>query len=92
MTALRFTQNLLVAFSTHYPSSFHKAYLINVPTFFVRVWALISKVLPDSVNAKIELSADAAVLQGVLTPEAMRFVESSDWELNHAPHAAPAQK
>ena len=56
------------------------------------MWALISKVLPDSVNAKIELSADAAVLQGVLTPEAMRFVESSDWELNHAPHAAPAQK
>ena len=60
MTALRFTQNVLVAFSTHNPSSFHKAYLINVPTFFVRVWALISKVLLTAQQAgstQIELVA-----------------------------------
>ena len=56
MSALRFTQNVLIAFSTHYPSSFRKAFLINAPPFFVGMWNFLSQVpsplaRPDSTRA-----------------------------------------
>lgn len=46
---------MLVAFSTHYPSSFRKAVVINAPSFIGSIWKICSKVLPASVNSKVNI-------------------------------------
>jgi len=91
MSTLKFLQDVLLAFSTHYPSSFRKAVIINAPPFIGGVWKMCAKVLPASVNAKVNIldGSYAAVLKNDLTPEALKWVESSNWELVNAPHALP---
>ena len=89
---IKFVQDVLVAFSTHYPSSFRKAVVINAPPFVGTLWGLCAKVLPASVNAKVNILGPdyAEVLRADLTPEALRWVESTHAQLVNAPHSAPA--
>lgn len=91
-SVIKFVQDVLVAFSTHYPSSFRKAVVINAPPFVGSLWGLCAKVLPASVNAKVNILGPdyAQVLRADLTPEALRWVESTSAELAYAPHSAPA--
>ena len=91
-SVIKFVQDVLVAFSTHYPSSFRKAVVINAPPSVGFLWGLCAKVLPASVNAKVNILGPdyAQVLRADLTPEALRWVESTSAELVNAPHSAPA--
>ena len=88
---IKFVQDVLIAFSTHYPSSFRKACIINAPPFVGGTWKLVSKVLPASVNAKVNIldSNYATVLRADLSAEALKWIASSNTELAHAPHAPP---
>jgi len=45
--ALNFTKDVLLAFATHYPTSFRKALVINAPPFVNGSWRLVSTVLPQ---------------------------------------------
>jgi hypothetical protein len=91
MSTLKFTQDVLVAFSTHYPSSFRKAVIINAPPFIGHVWGICSKVLPASVNAKVNILGPNYIdtLRTDLTEEALAWVEASNEALCHAPHPVP---
>ena len=91
MGAINFTKDVLLAFSTHYPSSFRKACIINAPSFIGWLWGMFSKVLPASVNAKVNILGKdyERVLQEDLTPEALAWVKSSHAALVHAPHPIP---
>eukprot|EP00967_Tisochrysis_lutea_P007047 scaffold8382_cov26-Tisochrysis_lutea.AAC.3 len=51
--ALNFTKDVLLAFATHYPTSFRKALVINAPSFVGGAWKLVSTVLPKSVKEKV---------------------------------------
>lgn len=89
--AINFTKDVLLAFSTHYPSSFRKACIINAPSFIGWLWGIFSKVLPASVNSKVNILGKdyERVLQEDLTPEALAWVKSSQAALMHAPHPVP---
>ena len=91
MGAINFTKDVLLAFSTHYPSSFRKACIINAPSFIGWLWGMFSKVLPASVSAKVNILGKdyERVLQEDLTPEALAWVKSSHAALVHAPHPIP---
>jgi len=90
MPTVKFTQDVLLAFSTHYPSSFRKAVIINAPSFIGSLWGACSKVLPDSVNAKVNILGPnyMETLRADLSEEALRWVTVSDAELCGAPHHA----
>lgn len=87
MSTLKFTQDVLLAFSTHYPSSFRKAVIINAPSFIGHVWGACSKVLPDSVNAKVNILGPdyMETLRADLSEEALQWVSRSDYDLCRAP-------
>ena len=89
---INFLRDVLIAFSTHYPSSFRKAVIINTPSWMPKLWAIVSAVLPKSVTAKVAiLGTDyVKVLEQDLTPEALTWVESADSQLIRAPHAVIA--
>ena len=53
---LDFTKDILSSFSTHYPSSFRKAVILNAPSFLPFFWRVVSTVLPKSVTAKVSAS------------------------------------
>jgi hypothetical protein len=55
MTVLNFTKDILLNYSTHYPSSFRKAAVVNAPPWLPRVWRMVSHVLPNSVKAKVKI-------------------------------------
>jgi len=92
MGTIKFTQDVLLAFSTHYPSSFRKAVIINAPSFIGHVWGACSKVLPDSVNAKVNILGPnyMETLRADLSEEALQWVTRSDSDLCRAPHDATA--
>jgi len=85
LTSINFTKDVLIAFATHYPSSFRKCAVINAPEFIPRIWSIFAAVLPESVKAKIrflgkdyehELSKD-------LPPETMALLTCTNHELVH---------
>ncbi|KAL1521350.1 hypothetical protein AB1Y20_021017 [Prymnesium parvum] len=88
-TVINFLNDVLINFSTHYPSSFRKACLINCPSWMPKLWGLVSVVLPKSVTAKVLILGKNyhSVLQEDLTPEALAWVESTHAQLIRAPHA-----
>ena len=43
----------------------------------------------NHIVAKVALSSDASALQAELTPEALKWVEAPDAELNQAPYPKP---
>lgn len=96
-TMLSFTKDVMLAFATHYPSSFSKAVVINAPSFMARLYRILSTVLPASVKAKVNiLGAEyEAELANDLTPETLYWVTTaSHAQLCRAPFrdgAAPAQ-
>lgn len=96
-TTLSFTKDVMLAFATHYPSSFSKAVVINAPSFMARLYRILSTVLPASVKAKVSiLGAEyEAELANDLTPETLYWVTTaSHAQLCRAPFrdgAAPAQ-
>lgn len=96
-TMLSFTKDVMLAFATHYPSSFSKAVVINAPSFMARLYRILSTVLPASVKAKVSiLGAEyEAELANDLTPETLYWVTTaSHAQLCRAPFrdgAAPAQ-
>jgi len=96
-TTLSFTKDVMLAFATHYPSSFSKAVVINAPSFMERLYRILSTVLPASVKAKVSiLGAEyEAELANDLTPETLYWVTTaSHAQLCRAPFrdgAAPAQ-
>lgn len=55
MTVINFTKDILLNYSSHYPSSFRKACVLNAPSWLPRMWRLISTVLPQSVKAKVRI-------------------------------------
>ena len=91
---LNFLNDVLIAFSTHYPQSFRKAVIINAPGWLPKLWRLVSAVLPQSVTAKVDiLGTDYQhVLQKDLTPEALAWVETSGPQLCRAPHPRVSAK
>jgi len=96
-TTLSFTKDVMLAFATHYPSSFSKAVVINAPSFMAHLYRILSTVLPASVKAKVSiLGAEyEAELANDLTPETLYWVTTaSHAQLCRAPFrdgAAPAQ-
>lgn len=96
-TTLSFTKDVMLAFATHYPSSFSKAVVINAPSFMASLYRILSTVLPASVKAKVSiLGAEyEAELANDLTPETLYWVTTaSHAQLCRAPFrdgAAPAQ-
>jgi len=87
-TVLNFVNDVLSAFSTHYPSSFRKACLLNCPTWMPKLWRIVSVVLPKSVTDKVLILGKdyQKVLREDLTPEALAWVESTHAQLIRAPH------
>lgn len=86
---INFITYVLKAFSTHYPSSTRKACVINAPGFFSKIWAMVSPVLPKTVTDKVLILGKdyESVLREDLTPEALRWVQSTHAQLIRAPHA-----
>jgi len=78
-TTLSFTKDVMLAFATHYPSSFSKAVVINAPSFMARLYRILSTVLPASVKAKVSiLGAEyEAELANDLTPETLYWVTTA---------------
>jgi len=78
-TTLSFTKDVMLAFATHYPSSFSKAVVINAPSFMERLYRILSTVLPASVKAKVSiLGAEyEAELANDLTPETLYWVTTA---------------
>ena len=87
-TVLDFLNDVLLNFSTHYPSSFQKACLLNCPSWMPKLWGIVSMVLPKSVTAKVLILGKdyEKLLQEDLTPEALAWVASTHQQLIRAPH------
>jgi hypothetical protein len=86
-TTISFIKEVLLAFATHYPSSFCKCCVINAPAFLPPIWRMVCVVLPESVKAKCKIfGADwEQELREDLTPEAYAWVVAPPAELIHAP-------
>jgi len=87
-TTINFSRDVLGAFSTHYPSSFSKAAIINTPKAFLSIWNVIAAVLPESVRSKvIILGKDwSAELSADLPEEVLAWISAPDSQLVHAPY------
>ena len=87
LVALNFTRDVLMAFATHYPSSFRKAVIINAPEVFGFAWRFVSTVLPASVTDKVNVLGHdyMGVLREDLTDEALYWVTAPCEALIHAP-------
>ena len=85
-TAMNFARDVLLAFATHYPSSFRKAVVINAPNFIGTAWGIVSAVLPKSVKEKVNIMGSdySKVLDSELTAEALFWVNAPDEELIRA--------
>jgi len=92
MAVLNFAKDILLNFSTHYPSSFRKAVILNAPAFLPPFWRMISGVLPKSVTAKVNiLGTDYyKVLSEDLGEEALAWVSATNEDLGRAPHEPAA--
>jgi len=93
MTVLNFTKDILLNYSTHYPSSFRKAAVVNAPPWLPRVWRMISHVLPQSVKAKVKIlgSDYYSELAEDLDEECLAWIECSNADLVRAPHPPPSK-
>jgi len=89
-TTINFTRDVLLAFATHYPSSFAKAVIINSPPVLYSVWSVVASVLPNSVKSKVKIMGKEYhdELAADLTEEALAWVSAPDDRLIHAPHAS----
>ena len=74
-------------YSSHYPSSFRKAAVINAPPWLPRFWRLISFVLPASVKAKVRILGSDYYdeLAEDLGTEPLAWVDSANEDLIKAP-------
>jgi len=88
MAVINFAKDILVNFSTHYPSSFRKAVILNAPSFLPPFWRMVSSVLPKSVTAKVNiLGTDYyKTLTEELGEEALAWIEANNYDLARAPH------
>lgn len=85
--ALNFTKDVLLAFATHYPTSFRKALVINAPSFVGGAWKLVSTVLPKSVKEKVNIMGSdyAEILHNELSAETLFWIQAPNEHLVHAP-------
>jgi len=86
---INFLKDVLIAFSTHYPSSFRKAVIINTPSWMPKIWKMVSAVLPKSVTAKVNIVGKDyhTILQEDLPPDTLAWIASSHAQLIRAPHS-----
>ena len=92
MTVINFTKDILLNYSSHYPSSFRKAAVVNAPPWLPRMWRMISHVLPTSVKAKVKILDHDYYkeLAEDLSDESLAWIECSNADLIRAPHPPPS--
>ena len=91
MTVINFAKDILLNYSSHYPSSFRKAAVINAPAWLPRMWGFVSSVLPQSVKAKVRILGNDyyTELSEDLGDEPLAWLECSNADLVRAPHPPP---